>query len=482
MSKIVKTFDGSKAYAKNCKKFNDGNFYEMNRQCFLMPDGRWYRINSGKICLDHETGKYVFANANLTRGVVKIEKGNLIFGYYTPNKGKNIEIVINGKIYKCISANILNNCGLRFVQDLFTGNYLNIESCNNDKASFKRAFLKKQRGHSYSVEPEYSVSSRLNEFQKYFDKNIPEEKVMPYWKHLPNFTYGIEYETYRGIIPENLCFATGLIYLKDGSLRYSDGIANEYASVVMDKKSVMKGIKAQTRVLNTYCDRSPNESLHLHIGGFPYGNRSKVENLFKVLKAVEDEVYSMFPRFVEHTSIYKNTGKDYCSKLPNLNNDNNNKPLFDKIILYLTNGTANPDTYKCGMKNPLDPNNKSKWNVNGRYHWVNFDSLLFKQGTVEFRIHTNTFNKDKIAAWIFITSAILDYAMNNDCPDHLTLEDVLVYSYGSKSPLLCTYLAHYVGYRKNLMNTYQNKYRDFIGVLDVKKDSIVYSKVKFRFV
>ena len=72
--------------------------------------------------------------------------------------------------------------------------------------------------------------------------------------------------------------------------------------------------------------------------------------------------------------------------------------------------------------------------------------------------------------------------MNNDCPDHLTLEDVLVYSYGSKSPLLCTYLAQYVKYRKNLMNTYHNKYRDFIGVLDVKKDSIIYSKIKFRLV
>ena len=72
------------------------------------------------------------------------------------------------------------------------------------------------------------------------------------------------------------------------------------------------------------------------------------------------------------------------------------------------------DDFVFGKPHPLDRENVHKWNINSRYHIVNFNPLFFGNNkTVEFRCHTNTFNKHKIMHWVFITSAIVKYASLN---------------------------------------------------------------------
>lgn len=57
-NKIVTTYNGMKAERKRCR-YIKGNFYIMNKQCFkIVPDGKWYRINSGMIFFNHNTGNW----------------------------------------------------------------------------------------------------------------------------------------------------------------------------------------------------------------------------------------------------------------------------------------------------------------------------------------------------------------------------------------------------------------------------------------
>jgi hypothetical protein len=272
------------------------------------------------------------------------------------------------------------------------------------------------------------------------------------------------------MIPENICFQTGLIPVKDGSLRYIDGLANEYASVIMTKNNVMHAIKKQTEALNKYCERSFNESLHLHIGNYPV-EEDKITNLFSIAKELEGEVFSLFPGFSKSTSIYKNTRKDYCKKLPSYKNK---EFTFNDILSFLTEGEiTDKNYYEKGMYNPINPNGQHKWNVSARYSFINFDSLIFgKANTVEFRVHTTTFNKEKVAAWVFLTSAILLYASEQPYFKGLKLKDVIEYSYASKSRGLNEFLLQYVEYRKKFISKCHDKYKDFIGIIDIYLDSL----------
>ena len=54
----VETISGNVVPRNKCRRIN-GNYYEINKDCFLMTDGKYHRIDNGKIEFDHETNKYV---------------------------------------------------------------------------------------------------------------------------------------------------------------------------------------------------------------------------------------------------------------------------------------------------------------------------------------------------------------------------------------------------------------------------------------
>jgi len=460
MTKVI-TYDGTEALKSNCRKYN-GNYYEIDRQCFKMPNGRYYRIDTDKIIYDYETRKYVLRSDDYINGIVKFEDKTPVYGYFKPNRFKNVNIYSIGT---AISENIINN---NFVEILHDGRYV-------PKNRAPKYFNKIKLGGRYSKELDYSANYRLKEFTKTFNENFESSNIKPFWKELPNITVGIEYETYAGIIPEIKCMKNGLIPVKDGSLRRNGNISFEYATIILNKDNVLQAINEQTKLLNRYCKKSVNESLHIHVGGYERSEEMLVA-LYRVISIVQKELYKMFPMFMKKTSVFKRGGKNYCKPLPKKKlTYTDNETDLSEIIWYLSDYSLDKEEYELGMKNPVDPNNAHKWNVNSRYSICNLNHFAFAgSGTVEFRVHTNTFNKDKIAAWLFITTAIVEYAdkIKNSVTfsTSITLNDIVDQVYSNK--VLNRYLKAYIKYRKDLMKYNQNIHKDFIGILDVENDNL----------
>lgn len=463
-SKTIITFDGTPALRKNCRKYKNG-FYEMGRQCIKMKDGRYYRIDSGKIIYDHLTKKYVFNSANLVRGIVNTVGNKIEFGYFTHDKILNVNVK---NIGLAVNEKVLNR---NYIEQLCTGDFYH-------KSHIPKDFFKIKLGGEYSKELDYQASYRQAEITQHFEKYFEPPYVKDYWKDLPDHvTYGIEYETNAGIIPERLCLKNGLIPVKDGSLRKGWKISFEYATVILEKNNIFPAIKEHSRLLNKYCSKSTNESLHVHIGGY-IPSKEFIVNLYHTFQLVQKELFRMFPKFTRKTSVFKKSNKDYCKPIKKIiNRGDSIENNFSKIIIFLSQGYLNSDNFKYfGQPHPVDPQNKHKWDIKSRYYAMNLIPFVFKgTGTIEFRMHTNTFNKDKIASWLMIITAIVEYAYrtkenSSNLPNSLNLNTIIDSVYTNK--ILKKYLKAYIEYRKNLMEYNQNVYRDFIGKLDVEQDHL----------
>ena len=132
------------------------------------------------------------------------------------------------------------------------------------------------------------------------------------------------------------------------------------------------------------------------------------------------------------------------------------------------------DDFVFGKPHPLDRDNAHKWNINSRYHIVNFNPLFFGNNkTVEFRCHTNTFNKHKIIHWIFITSAIVKYASLNRGKSigSISLQEILRKIYSDDEKLYTSLTAYYKG-RIALMREYNFDHFDTYGFFDVLEDKM----------
>ena len=61
---------------------------------------------------------------------------------------------------------------------------------------------------------------------------------------------------------------------------------------------------------------------------------------------------------------------------------------------------------------PADPNGNQKWNIRPRYFLYNVIPLIFgNKQTIEFRIHTPTYDVNKILPFIFMNSLIVNFTI-----------------------------------------------------------------------
>ena len=124
-------------------------------------------------------------------------------------------------------------------------------------------FAKYCRGRNfpYHFRKEYEAVNNLETFkdrQKVrYDFEFPIENFIKY-------SFGLEFETSNGIIPEEICFADGLIPLRDGSIS-----GNEYSTVVLQGHKGFNLLYQQLETLRKYTRFDKECSLHIHFGGFP---------------------------------------------------------------------------------------------------------------------------------------------------------------------------------------------------------------------
>ena len=400
LMETVTTFDGTPALRKDCR-FIKGNYYIKDKQCFLIDD-RWYRINSGYVVYDHEYAVWKLKSDDIYTGAVGVnDDGGIMEGHFSPNPEKNVHIYYGGNVQHAISTDIFE--GHSNIREGLNGCYYFI----TDKR-IPPDFTTKIRPHKegfYSFPFNYGSEPLIPEFLEVFRKEfVGNDLLSDAAKYIKGYSFGIEFETDKGAIPERHLKRNGLIACKDGSIA-----GFEYATVPLCGDVGVQAIKVQCELLRKYCSCSLNESLHIHVGGYPRTIKA-LTALFRLGQKIEREIYAMFPYYYVDTSTFKR--KSYCSPLPHVG-VNNSTPLeiFSELFFWLSNNTTKfRKSFPTGP-HPMDRSGQHKWEISPRYIWLNMIPLIWGgRGTVEFRCHTPTFSTPKVINWLFIVIAILKYA------------------------------------------------------------------------
>jgi hypothetical protein len=459
---LVTTVTGKQLLRNQCRYINR-EYYEIDVDCFFMQDGRWHRINNGKIEFDHEVETYVLVDqSRLIQGVVGVdEKGNIKHGHFTPNPSKNV--VLNDRV--CISEKILE--GKDIEEEISTGYYYTI----GEKSSAKL----RQKGirNRYSFPLDHNASFRISQFSESYNKfKAPQTKdACKYSKELTDKTFGFEFETSNGFIPERKLYSHGLIPLRDGSLRH-DGIEPfEFTTIPLKGNDGVNNIVNIAELLNKYTEINKQCALHVHIGGYKQ-SAEFVVGFHRLMLRIQDELYSMFPKNYRFTSENGFKQKDYCAPIKNIKILKNGSVVdnFLKIHNFYCNGMESFKGFGA-TAHPMDRDQRHKWQIDLRYYLVNIVPFIWGgSGTIEWRLHSPTLNVDKIINWLFITNGILAFTEKNKkfLAEFNDLRDINLASILSSvySDELSAKLINYISWRKNYMTLIDPQ-----GLKEISEDS-----------
>lgn len=490
---IINTHNGEKEYKVNCKKIK-GEYFRINEDCFLV-EGKWYRLKSGLIALDYETGNYVL-DKRLVSGVVSFkEDGSPIMGKFTPNPYNNVVYETrNGTQYICLNSEILINSGR--IEDFSLGVWYDKNHPAAALAQVPRNILD-HTGKGYSIEDNsVEFKQKIDLYNKY--KPVMSKNLLMYSKFLGDTTFGVELECSHGTLPDNIQNRTGVVICRDGSLKDENGMPGpEFVTIPLQGAKGLQTISTLCKELTKRTKININCSLHIHFGNIPT-SRAYLVSLYKLCYKIQNEIFTMFPYYKANPDGVKN--KNYNKKLPSLymsriaescSKEDYNRFIngtYYKIFSWLTEGYT-PDAER-NRKNRRHPTT-TKWERHARYYWINFMNTIFSErNTLEFRLHGPTTNQQKVVNWLFICNAILKYThshqskiLSSNCT--ITLNEILDYyeRFGNDGKFLSEYLKAYVSSRKDMfLNDYKNN--DHISYWDIDGDKdyeFIYKNIKNLF-
>lgn len=208
-----------------------------------------------------------------------------------------------------------------------------------------------------------------------------------------NYTFGLEFETDGGYIPQSQCFINGLIPLRDGSI---PGL--EYSTTVLKGSEGINQLKMALCDLRKFTGYNRNCSLHMHLGGYPLDEK-KIWKLYKFIYKFQFLIQPYISEHAFETSYFKDNHKDYCKRLP----------LYRSFNQFFKSITDNDFFGNFYQPHPNDRFHEAKWRIPTRYYLCNFVNLLCydKNKTVEFRFLHPTFNFNRIVLWMLIFNALL---------------------------------------------------------------------------
>lgn len=356
----VSTVSG-KMLPRNKCRFINNSYHEIDVDCFLMPDGKWHRKNNGKIEFDHEFGKYVLTEqSSMLNGIIGFSKGGSPdIGYFSANPSKNVEVFTKSYgTLKCLNEDLPLANGYK--ECISSGIFYPLDANIN--------FNKKNIDNRYSFNLEYSSSPKIKVFsgshaEHYKKKNNIDS---PFFKELGNTSFGFEFETENGFIPERHLFSHGLIPLRDGSLRHDHIEPYEYTTIPLRGEKGLSTLIDSVALLQKHTTIGHRCALHLHLGGFA-PTKELVVAMHKVMIRIQDEVYLMFPPNYKFTSQNGFKAKDYCAPIKNVKflKSDSVDDRFAKLIHHYAGGPYNFRGFNT-ENHPMDRHNDHKWNVNLR--------------------------------------------------------------------------------------------------------------------
>ena len=419
--KKVITIKGEELPISQCRKFNKlyyklGDINIQNSgDCYLI-NGKCYREETGLIVYNYSIKEYVILNDNLLQGVVDVADGNLIIGYFNNNTKYSKITDKNGKSHWLYNVEIFNN-NKEYRECLSTGNFYHISTLQAWKFN-KIEFPNKNYKYSLPYDSKGIIENNLKNYNENYNPEIS-QNIKNYAPLLENLSFGLEFETTKGHIPDRVLNQYGLIPLRDGSI---SGI--EYVTVPMEGEKglqctvdILKELKKRTSYSDETC------SLHLHLGNIPR-TKEFILAFFKVGMKIQDEMFQMFPLYKKYNYHIKN--KNYSAPLPTFEILSQLDPIIDSrnidenfgiLYKYLSMGQdfkSVGNNLENVLSHPADPNGNQKWNVKTRYYLYNILPLIFgNKQTIEFRIHTPTYDVNKILPFIFMNSLIVNFVIRN---------------------------------------------------------------------
>jgi len=485
---MVTTITGDTVLRKDCIQNKEtGKYYQKNVSAFLveLEDGRqkWQRIDNGRVAFNWDRKEWDLIKrlevSGLTKGIFEAGKPA---GYFTMNDDTVLlkEKIGTSQGTPCINAKVATESG--YIPSIWDDCFYNKRNLNRDDLEYLRTpQIVKYRNldFRYNAAADNSSFLKIRGFYDKFQPAVP-MRTQEVSKLLFGKSFGIEFETRGGTIPEKFLGKLGIVPLKDGSLRLPDGKEPyEYTTVPFYGAKGLETVKYICEELNKRCIFDDNCSLHVHLGNVKFDKLSIIA-YYILIQNIQEELYSIFPQYKRDEVKYLNKPKAYNAPLPNIGLLTNSiykkkytshhefnaevDSSFSKIIEYLTKG-GTKEWPGWDSDRPTHPLGNTKWNLN-RYFLVNINSLVFSSTrTIEFRLSSPTFNFTKVTNWLFICAAIITYAEKYSKEiisrkAKPTLKDILselkthfgYYEFedvvGSE---ISSYLCDYVDYRKELI-------------------------------
>lgn len=352
---------------------------------------------TNKMVLDEKTQKWIDLKElkGYIKGIVHVSEKYIELGWFKESPD-NIQVMLGSD---CLDRCIVTGISREALPELMWSNNIGyyVVPFKMDQSVINRHRLLKGWGSfPYSFAKNYEAAESFKLFngkQKVLD---PANHVLS--KYM-NYTFGLEFETSMGYIPQEKCFRDGLIPLRDGSIT---GI--EYSTVVLQGNRGLSLLHQQLDTLKEYTEFNKECALHIHMGGYPV-TPAHILSLYSVWYIIEDILieHGYIPPLSFNTKEYKANGKDYCKKLPVCFNE------FTELYKFMTERK-----FMGSLVQPhhRDIKKQAKWNIPSRYYGLNLINMLCYKGpkTVEFRFLRPTFNFRKIMLWLYILNAVLKYS------------------------------------------------------------------------
>lgn len=481
--------NGEREYRFNCRKIKD-TYYVKGKDCFQVK-GLWYRVDSGLIVKDWETGEWLLKEdlekmGNIIEGVVGFDEYKKpILGFFTLNPYNNCILFdrinpVSGEKqgWMVINQDILIENG--FAENFSEGMFYppnNIKELQTPKNIVDHT----QKG--YNLEDNHVEYAQKKIWYEAYPTKFSKD-VVSYARMLGDTTFGMELECSKGFLPVHIQNRTGVVICRDGSLNDGNGKPGpEFVTIPLNGAKGLQTLVDISRELSKRTTIDIKCSLHLHLGNLPT-TRMFIISLFRLCSKIQNELFTMFPYYKTNPDGIKH--KNYNQKLPSLSiyaaeasmtreefteyiNTN-----YRKLFSWLAEGYQPDMAYN--RKSKKHPHN-NKWERHKRYYWMNVMNTIFSdRNTVEFRLHTPTTNAQKIINWLFICNAIVRYANTHASEvllshNGITLNQILSYynQFGSKGQFLVQYLNAYIKERKEAFYADYLK-GDYLSEWEMKQD------------
>ena len=355
----------------------------------------------------------------MRRGIIYIDSKYAEFGNIRESSD-NIRILYEGQLVWGISYEKLKNyLGFDYLKGYYViGKDTNLHYFPFGKDDFP-----------YNLD-RYTYNTKFAEHLFKDKQHIDSHVEFKFINEFP-YTFGLEFETAGGYIPQHKLYELGLIPLRDGSIT---GI--EFSTVVLQGNYGLNLLKQQMEILDKHTIFDKDCSLHIHLGNFNLTGEVllRVNNLF-----CNCGISRYLPQLTFYTNEYKsNRDKNYCEF-------NTRYLSFSDMYSSLVGRSFYGD---FTQPHPKDISGTRKWNIKSRYKAVNFINALCYAGpkTIEYRMLRPTYNFNKVLGWLFIYGALIKYAEQTKSSSSLyrsslRIEQILRSVYSEElATILCDFL------------------------------------------